>query len=56
MDHKVILTSKGENPIRIHLEVDDKIQEDFLKIKKEHPEIDDIKAMAMAVKPHLNQG
>lgn len=53
MDHKVILTSKGEKPIRVHLEVDDQVQEDFLKIKREHPEMDDLKAMAMAVKPYL---
>lgn len=53
MDHKVILTSKGEQPIRIHLEVDDEVQEEFLKIKREHPELDDLKAMAIAVKPHL---
>lgn len=53
MDHKIILSSKGKEPIRIHLEVDDQVQEEFLKIKKEHPELDDLKAMAMAVKPHL---
>lgn len=53
MDHKVILTSKGEKPIRVHLEVDDEVQEEFLKIKREHPEMDDLGAMAMAVRPHL---
>jgi len=56
MDHQVILTSKGEQPIRIHLEVDDEVQDYFLKIKREHPEMEDLKAMAMAVKPHLKQG
>lgn len=53
MDHKLILTSNGEKPIRVHLEVDDQVQEELLRIKKKHPELDDLAAMAMAVKPHL---